>query len=239
MLIRAFLDVFFPPFCHLCKAPIPRGEDIHICPRCQGKLNPVYEPLCEKCGIPFSTENGSNHICGSCLASQPPYAAARAAFSFEGIIKELVYDFKYVKRVQCCRTLGHLVVQQLTPFISDVGPDLLVPVPLHPKRLRQRSFNQALLLGEVLAGKWCLPVDRSNLRRIRWTAPQINLSAAQRARNVQGAFAVTHPDALAGKRVVLVDDVFTTGSTVAECSRALLSGGAGAVFVATAARAVR
>ena len=127
----------------------------------------------------------------------------------------------------------------LEDFAAETAPDLVIPVPLHPKRLRQRGYNQAVLLGETMARQWRLPFCRTNLRRIRWTEPQIELPAAERRLNVKGAFAVASPGLLRGKKVLLVDDVYTTGATVMECSRTLRRAGATAVFVATVARAVR
>jgi ComF family protein len=116
---------------------------------------------------------------------------------------------------------------------------MIVPVPLHARRLRSRGFNQAVLLGEVLARQWHLPLARQALKRIRWTEPQISLSAEERRVNVKGAFAVPDIAAVMGKHVLLLDDVFTTGSTVEECSRVLKRSGAAAVTVITIARAVQ
>ncbi len=172
------------------------------------------------------------------MRAPPPFSAARAALLFEGRTKDLIHSFKYGNRTQTCRPLGLLAAQHLTEFVTAIGPDILLPVPLHPKRLRHRCFNQALLLSEILGGAWRVPISRTNLRRIRWTEPQIKLSAVERVRNVQGAFAIANPETLAGKRVVLVDDVYTTGSTVAECARVLNAAGAESVYVATVARAL-
>ena len=157
---------------------------------------------------------------------------------FTGQVRELIHRFKYNRRVQLCRPLGVLAAGQLRPFAETAAADLLIPVPLHEKRLRQREFNQALLLGEILARQWRLPVSRSNLRRIRWTEPQINLSATERVANVRGAFGVAESAQLRDKRIILVDDVYTTGSTVIECARVLLRAGADEVHVVTVARAV-
>ncbi len=235
--VKALLDVILPPRCHLCRSFIQGEEDIHICTMCRETITLINAPICEMCGVPFQTEGGCNHVCGACLSSPPPYTAARAALLFEGKTKELIHRFKYGNKSQCSRPLGLLTIQHLAQFVTAISPDVLLPVPLHPKRLRHRSFNQALLLSEILGKAWHLPISRSNLQRIRWTEPQINLSAEERVRNVRGAFAVTDPQALSGKRVVLVDDVYTTGSTVAECARVLKGAGTEAVYVATVARA--
>ncbi len=239
MFLKAVLDILFPPRCHLCKAFVPGGEDIHICPACRGKGSVIVAPFCEKCGVPFLTERGSNHVCGTCMIQPPPYTSARAAFLYEGSVRELIHRFKYGNKVQSCRPLALLTAQHLASFVAAEDPDMLVPVPLHPKRLRHRCFNQAVLLSEILGKMWYLPVLRSNLRRIRWTEPQISLTAEERVRNVRGAFAVSNAKALTGKKLVLVDDVYTTGSTVTECAKVLMATGAEAVSVVTVARAVR
>ena len=117
-------------------------------------------------------------------------------------------------------------------------PDLIMPVPLHRKKLSRRGFNQAVLLGEILSQRLKIPLDRRNLRRIRWTEPQVNLAAGDRRKNVKGAFAVQDSDLVTGRRVLLVDDVLTTGSTAEECARVLKASGAADVTVITVARAL-
>jgi ComF family protein len=166
-------------------------------------------------------------------------AASRSHHAlFDGPVRELIHRLKYNGRVQLCRPLGLLTGQQLGPFAETASADLVIPVPLHIKRLRQRGFNQAVLLGEILSREWRLPLSRRNLRRIRWTEPQIKLTAAERVANVRGAFAVSAPALLRGKRIILVDDVYTTGSPVAECTRVLFKAEAAEVCVVTVARAV-
>ncbi len=136
------------------------------------------------------------------------------------------------------RPLGLLAAPCLDTFVHGFGADIMIPVPLHKKRLRQRGFNQAILLGEIFSKRWRVPLLRNNLQRTRWTEPQVNLAATARAENVKGAFALSDAAALAGKRVLLIDDVYTTGSTVKECARVLGKGGVTAVAVLTIARAV-
>jgi ComF family protein len=157
--------------------------------------------------------------------------------SFAGPVRELIHLFKYERKMHLRRPLGLLTARILAGFATSSTPDLLIPVPLHSKRLRQRSFNQALLLAELLGKSWQIPVCRRGMVRSRWTEPQINLSAAQRAANVRDAFIVAMPEEISGRRVMLVDDVYTTGCTVAECARVLRAAGATAVFVVTTARA--
>jgi ComF family protein len=134
--------------------------------------------------------------------------------------------------------LGQLLAHALAEPVATWQPDLLVPVPLHPRRLRERGFNQAILLGTFLSRAWRIPLARTALARIRWTVPQIELDHRERAANVRGAFAVSHPEMVAGRRILLLDDVLTTGSTVAECARMLRKAKAAEVFVVAVARAL-
>ncbi len=179
-----------------------------------------------------------DHPCGSCVISPPRYSAARAALSFHGVARDLIHHFKYDRKVHLARPLTLLASRALTPFVISTGAELLIPVPLHRRRLWERGFNQAVLLGRPLAKLWGIPLVVDNLRRIRRTEPQVTLSAAERELNVRGAFAMANPAAVEGKRVLLLDDVYTTGSTVMECSRVLRKGGAAELYVVTLARAV-
>lgn len=236
-LLRAFLDVIFPPVCHLCKTPVPEAGQLHLCDACLGAMTPITSPLCPRCGVPHGTEGGIDHLCGSCILTPPSFDAARGALLYAGPIQELIHRHKYGHKAHLRRPLALLAIQHLTPFVQSVAPDVIVPVPLHRDRLRERGFNQAVLMGAVLAREWRLPLLRHTLRRVRPTVAQVTLSAPERRVNVRGAFAVSDPAAVEGRRVLLVDDVSTTGSTVAECSRVLRGAGAGAVFVATVALA--
>jgi len=236
-MLKAFLDILFPPRCHNCKAFIPDAGEIHLCAACLEASALIRSPLCELCGEPFLTSGGSDHLCGGCLTGPPRFTAARAAVLLDGPVRELIHGFKYNRRTRLCRPLGLLTARQLGPFAAAAAPDLVIPVPLHVKRLRQRGFNQAVLLGEILAREWNVPLSRGNLRRLRWTEPQINLAASQRAANVRGAFAVADPAVLRGKRIILVDDIYTTGNTVTEYTKMLFKADTTAVFVITVARA--
>ena len=237
-MFRALLDIVFPPHCHSCHAFIPEAGDLHLCPACRGEVHAILSPLCSLCGIPFATAGGIDHPCGACTASPPRYTAARAAVTFDGVARDLIHRFKYDRKVHLARPLTLLAGEALFPFIVTTGADLILPVPLHRRRLRERGFNQAVLLGRPLARGWRIPLVVDNLKRIRWTEPQVTLSAAEREANVRGAFALADPPGVRGKTILLVDDVYTTGSTVLECSRVLRRAGAAAVYVITVARAI-
>jgi ComF family protein len=236
-LLRAALDTAFPPLCHVCHRFIPDAADLHICIACRELMTPLRSPLCSVCGIPFAG-SCDDHVCGRCMAHGPRFEAARAAFAYEGAGRDLIHAFKYRSKTHLRRPLGFLMLEELSGFMLSASHDLIMPVPLHRRKLASRGFNQALLLGEVLARRLALPLDRHNLRRIRWTEPQVDLSADDRRANVKGAFAVHSPAMVAARRVLLVDDVFTTGCTAEECARTLKAAGASRVTVVTAARAL-
>lgn len=234
--IGHIVDLFFPPLCHACKEFIPDAGTIHICCDCLSSTRSLESPLCTVCGVPFRTEGGIDHQCGDCRLKPPAFDAARAAVLYEGAVRELVHRLKYDGRLQARRPLGLLMAQRLSGFVTDSAPDIILPVPLHRKRLRQRGFNQAILLGEIVSREWMVPLGRRVMERIRWTEPQITLAAGERAANVRGAFAVARPEQVRGRKVLLVDDVMTTGSTLSECGRMLDKAGAAAVFAAVVAR---
>jgi ComF family protein len=236
---RTLLDTLFPPLCHVCRSYLADPPPIHLCADCRDKIAMIRSPLCPICGVPFATENGIDHPCSHCLTTTPrPVATARAAARFEGPVQQLIHRFKYGKKSHLSRPLGLLTADALENFQAAISADCIVPVPLHRRRLRERGFNQSQLLGQVLAKRWKIPLAVHNLRRLRWTEPQTGLSAAERIRNIRGAFAVASPKRFRGKRLLLVDDVYTTGSTVMECAKTLYQTGAQEVHVITVARAV-
>lgn len=237
-ILPALLDFLFPPLCHICRSFIADAGPLHICPACRELLPLVMSPRCTVCGVPFAGA-GSDHICGRCLKDPPCFDAACSQLLYEGAARDLLHRFKYQYKTHLRRPLALLALEGLTEIIQRQQPDMIVPVPLHRSRLRSRGFNQAVLLGSVFSTRLKLPMLVDGLARIRWTEPQIELSADQRRSNVKGAFACTRPDSIAGKRILLLDDVMTTGSTVDECAKELKKAGASFVLAATVARAAR
>lgn len=235
-LTRALLDLALPPRCHLCRVLIEEDDAVQLCPRCLDTLPLLTSPCCSRCGQPFEGA-GEDHPCSRCLHASPPWEQARAAMLYEQDCRELIQRFKFRHETRLRRPLALLIARQLADFATNAAADCLIPVPLHLRRLRERGFNQSLLLAEQLSNSWKLPLLRQALRRTRWTTPQIELDAEHRAANLQHAFSVTAPEQILNKRIMLVDDVFTTGATLAECSRTLRAAGASAVYAVTAARA--
>jgi ComF family protein len=236
--IKAALDFIFPPLCHICRSFIPGAGELHICPECRDRLPLVKSPLCTLCGIPFIGA-GDNHFCGQCQTHPPHFESARAHLLYEESARELIHYFKYNHKTHLRRPLALLALEGLTKFITGQAPDVIIPVPLHRSRLRTRGFNQAVLLGGLFSSRLSIPMLADGLTRTRPTEPQIELSAEDRRKNVKGAFAVNRPDRIVGKRILLLDDVMTTGSTVNECAKVLIKAGAPSVVVATIARTAR
>jgi ComF family protein len=236
--LHAFLDVILPPGCHICHSHIPDAGRLHICPTCSERLPLVSSPLCILCGIPFAG-TGGDHRCGACLTHPPHYDAARAQYLYEGAIRDLIHAFKYNQQTQLRYPLALLALEGVEGFAAAHVPHIIVPVPLHSSRLRQRGFNQAVLLGRVISKRLALPMAPDALTRTRPTEPQVELSAAERRLNVKGAFTAGNTSTVADKRILLLDDVMTTGSTMDECAKELKKAGAKAVFAATVARTAR
>jgi ComF family protein len=226
------LNLVLPPACPLCGRESIR---LGICSACFAGIHPVVSPCCPRCILPYPTEEGTDHLCEDCLRASPPFEWVHAAGVYEGVLRQAVHHFKYRGAVDLDRPLGQLLAATMEEPVSRFRPDLLVPVPLHNSRLRERTYNQSLLLAKALGKEWRLPVAARHLLRVRATSPQQGLNAQLRRANMKGAFALHRP--LAGDKVLLIDDVLTTGATAAECSRILLEGGAGAVGVAVLGRA--
>jgi len=236
--IKAVLDFLSPPLCHICRSFIPGAGELHICTECRDRLPLVKPPLCTICGIPFIGAGG-NHICGQCQTQPPHFDSALAHLLYEESARDLIHTFKYSHKTHLRRPLALLALEGLTEFISDRTPDVIIPVPLHRSRLRSRGFNQAVLLGELFSSRLSLPMLTDGISRTRQTEPQIELSADDRRINVKGAFAVNRLGGILEKRILLLDDVMTTGSTVNECAKVLKKAGAASVVVVTLARTAK
>jgi ComF family protein len=233
---RVVLDAALPPLCPACKKPV--ADDGGLCPDCWSQLSFITPPYCERLGIPFAYDPGPGVLSMQAIANPPAYERARAAVRYDDIARTLVHALKYGDRLDLAPTLGRWMVQAGGALLADA--DALVPVPLHWRRLWARRFNQSAALAEVIAAQVKLPVAHAALTRIKSTRQQVGLTASERADNVQGAFRV-RPEARADvkdRRLVLVDDVLTSGATIDACARVLLRAGAAAVDVVVFARVV-
>jgi ComF family protein len=234
---RAAIDLIYPPGCIACQAAT--GEPRGLCAACWSGIRFIERPFCERLGTPFQVDLGQPLLSPAAMADPPVFERARAVAEYDGTASLLVHRLKYNDRLELARSLGAMMVRAGAELLGTA--DVIVPVPLHRWRLWRRRFNQAMALAKVVAVEGGVPCDPSLLARVKHTRRQVGLTKAQRQENLQGAFRVP-PDArarLKGKRVLLVDDVLTTGSTANAAARALLRGGAVAVDILAFARVVQ
>lgn len=251
ILLRAggahLLDLVLPPRCANCR--MITASDAGFCSDCWQKLDFLIGPACARCDLPFDQPQGEGAYCGACMADPPPYSRVHVPLAYGEISRSIVMRFKYGRRTGFARLMARLMVRSLAdaprpkPAEDAELPEtrmlpLLVPVPLHRWRIWTRGFNQSAELARALARDTGWPMAPDALRRHRRTPPLRGLGRAVRARTVRGAFHVAEDQrvALAGRQVILVDDVFTTGATASACARALLRAGASRVEVAAFAR---
>lgn len=234
---RAALDAVLPPRCLATGRPVDRPGALD--PAVWRAIDFLGEPHCLRCGRPFEFDVGEPVLCGACIRRAPAYDRARAVMAYDEASRPLVLAFKHGDRTDAAPWLAAWMGRAGAVLLADA--DLICPVPLHRWRLARRRYNQSALLAAVLGRRAGVPVVHDLLARRRRTPGQGGLSRVQRRRNVAGAFVVRprHRQRLAGRRVLLVDDVMTTGATVDACARTLRRAGAAAVDVLTLARVVR
>ncbi|MBP2232327.1 ComF family protein [Azospirillum agricola] len=232
----ALLDALLPPRCLCCGTAVDRQGG--LCPGCWSGLSFIAPPFCARCGLPFEYAAQEGNVCGACLAAPPAFARARAVLVYDDGSRPLVLGFKHGDRIHAADAYGGWLARAGKELLADA--DLLAPVPLHRGRLFRRRYNQAALLAQALAKRCGVPAVPDLLLRQRATPTQGGLNREGRHRNVRGAFRLRcGPASVEGKRVVLVDDVLTTGATLAECARVLGRAGAARVDVLTLARVVK
>jgi len=237
-ILTGIADLIFPPRCITCGELLEQHGLLPFCPSCMAGIRFIGSPLCPRCGTPFPAAEGEDHLCGECLITERPYAVARSVGRYEKTLLTAIHRFKYRGKTG----IGDLLSKMMADFADKTWDmkvfERILPVPLHRRRLRERGFNQAVILARGLSKRFNVPLDFTSLRRDLLTPPQVGLDRKQRSANVQGAFTVTHSERIVGRRLLLVDDVYTTGSTLTECARVLIRAKAEAVAVLTMARAV-
>jgi ComF family protein len=237
--MRGALDlvarVALPQLCPACREPV---EGFGLCAACWSKLSFIAPPYCERLGIPFAFEAGPGLLSMEAIADPPTYGRARAAVRYDEVASTLVHALKYGDRLDVAPMMGRWMANAGRALLADA--DALVPVPLHWRRQWARRFNQSALLAEVMAKASARTVAHRALKRVKATPQQVGLDKAARAHNVQGAFRVPAEGKaeVAGRKLVLVDDVLTSGATADACARALLRGDAASVDVVVFARVV-
>lgn len=272
--LTALADVVFPSTCMSCADLFPSSGNLrarvaddfvqsisdqktnrkrrldqllrtYFCANCRQQVSFIHSPICPHCGTMFQSRQGRDHHCENCILQPPEFGIARAAVVFEGAMLEAIHRFKYKGAIQLALPLGALMFNTFLQQWQSRPVDLIVPVPLHSRRLKIRGFNQALLLlrswdrwAKTAVGRGVsVCIDPAALVRKRDTDSQTGLGRRHRSVNVRNAFAVPQAQRVAGKRILLVDDVYTTGSTVRECTRVLRQNGVQTVDILTLARA--
>ena len=235
MPVRGLVSLFYPPLCVACSADVEPGQ--YICGSCEEKAPRIKPPFCAICSEPFAGAIGGSFSCANCAHRDLHFDAAVAAYRSRGLVRRLVHEFKYNRQMHLRHPIAHWLCQTMNdPRLLGRHFDFVVPVPLHPARERERGFNQAQLLAETLSDKIDIPL-RPALERIRYTTTQTAFDRAERMQNLHNAFRLRKKIAVRDLRVLLIDDVLTTGSTLSECARILKAAGAISVHAATAARA--
>jgi competence protein ComFC len=231
---ETLLSLFYPPHCANCGADTAAG--IHLCESCDKGASRIVAPFCEHCSEPFSGAIDGAFVCSNCGGRPSHFECAVACFQSKGVVREFIHRFKYQQQFYLRHPLADWLAETLEDDRISAHPfDAFVPVPLHPARLRERNFNQAEVLARLLsrrAGKPLWPA----IRRIRYTTTQTRFERKERMENLRNAFRVRHTALVHSRHLILVDDVFTTGSTVDECARVLREAGAASVRVVTVAR---
>lgn len=236
-LVRRTIRFVLPMHCSICDSSLTDDPTPHFCTDCWRTIGLMPSSRCSRCDRPFpsaiATAYSPGHMCQSCLMRPPSYTRAWTLYPYTSPLRDAIRLFKYRGTVSLASALGALMIKQL-PLLGRV--DVIIPVPLHAERLRQREFNQSLLLADQIGRALGIAVSYTNLLRTTSSPPQTSLTKQRRLRNLRGAFALQCPDEIRHKRVLLIDDVFTTGTTVNECAKSLRRAGSSDVLVLTLGR---
>jgi ComF family protein len=237
-LIEKLFQFFIPSQCPCCDQFLGERKK-GLCADCVAQVRWINPPFCSICGTPFLSREIESHPCGTCTTNEKYFTTARALGYYEGPLQEAIHRWKYQGRTSLTPLFGEWMAGTFRRYWQPSSVDLLVPVPLHPKRLRERGFNQALLLAKEISRRLRIPYRKRTLQKKKPTPPQVNLSGSEREEGVKGTFQVSKKEDLDGLSILLLDDVYTTGATVNECSKVLIAGGAKRVDVFTLAHAIK
>lgn len=234
--LSAGLGLIYPEVCQLCRQQRALAQNGLVCDDCRAQVRFIRPPFCDRCGLPFEGDLTTRFECANCKELDYHFSFARSAVAAKTVVLEAIHKYKYSHATWFEPFLAGLLVQEAVPALREQGWHLIMPVPLHGLKLREREFNQAARLARFLAGAAKIPLDEKSLQRVTPTQTQTHLSRQERARNMHGVFAVKNGASLKGRKIILVDDVFTTGATTNDCARALKGAGAAEVAVWTVAR---
>lgn len=240
-LINKFLDLIFSSKCKICDLQLDETRKSCICSSCWSKIELIKEPYCKKCGISLYSY-GTSEICGKCTNDKNHFSIARSIGIYDGTLREAIHLFKYKGKVSLANHFSELIRKQIKKddFKNNLfeGVNYILAVPLHKKKLRKREYNQSLILANIISKYTGIKLLKNCLIRVRTTLPQSQLPREQRFNNVKGVFDVVNKELIKNKIVILIDDVFTTGATINECSKILLKSGAKKARVLTLSRAI-
>lgn len=235
----SILELFLPRRCAGCERVWLHSPQGFWCEACLDELPWLQSPMCTQCGRHYSKSPSSpDHLCGDCLRSIFCFDRARSAVLHAGVVRTRIHQLKFGGQLHWVPPLTELLILLVGREADRPPTELILPVPLHTRRLRQRGFNQAGLLARTLGRRLGLPASFDCLLRTCWTEPQTRLNREQRLQNVKDAFQVADPMRVKGRRILLVDDVFTTGTTLNECAKTLKAAGAAEVQAVTVSRSV-
>jgi ComF family protein len=234
---EGFVDLLYPKRCLACKNKLSGASiDGLVCVSCWSQIKKNTPPFCHSCGRRLEKKDFAKSICADCRKNSFHFDRAFSPCSYTGIIKELIHEFKYNGKDHLGQTLSGLMVEFIKEYSLPMGDlDLIVPLPMHKTRLREKEFNQAEVLAEALGRAFARDIAGNVLGRSRLSRTQTELSVSERFSNVRESFRVLNPGGIRGKNILLVDDVLTTGATSSEAARAMKEAGAGIVFVLTLA----
>jgi ComF family protein len=238
-MLTALTELLFPTLCLSCNKVLLERSGHPFCPDCYAGIRFIAAPLCPVCGIPYPAEESPDHVCGDCLLKKRHIGSARSLGIYESVLHDVIHAFKYGGNLTLGEQLGRLMAEHTYPSFRIRDYTLILPVPLHSRRLRQRGFNQSVILAREISRRHGVAMDFRTLRRIVDTESQAGLKKEERRSNIRKAFNLKDPERIRGQKILLVDDVYTTGSTLSECAKTLLKEGAEAVGALTLARAIQ
>jgi competence protein ComFC len=234
--VNTTLGFFYPEVCALCHDEEATAQYGFVGPRCRSQVQLVRPPFCQRCGLPFQGDITASFECANCRDMKLYFSYARSAAVAKTVVLEAIHHFKYSRALWFENFLAGLLIAEAAPVLRGQKASYIVPVPLHPLKKREREFNQAETLAARLSEATGIPVNEKLLIRVKATETQTHLRRGARAENMRGAFALREGAQLNGERIVVLDDVLTTGATTNDCARALRAAGAGDVCVWTVAR---